>query len=126
MQSTIHKPLQKANPIRVAGETEVTAGDEVSDLAAEKPIDPADGLKWLDDNLPPKLQSIEHRNFLIADTFDITSAFLLDILQDTDEGARVSNTSVTTGNLKTMQMDSGSGKGKAVPHQPQDDEWSTF
>ena len=41
MQSTIHKPLQKANP--VTGETEIT-GDEVSDLAAENPIDPANGL----------------------------------------------------------------------------------
>jgi len=92
MQSTIHKPLRKANP--VTGGTEVS-GDEVSDLAAEDPIDPADGLKWLDDNLPPELQSIEHRNFLIADTFDITSAFLLDILGDADEGAgsSVSNTS---------------------------------
>ena len=120
MQSTIHKPLQKANP--VTSETEVSS-DEVSDLAAEDPIDPADGLKWLDDNLPPELQSIEHHNFLIADIFNITSAFLLDILRDADEGAgsSVSNTST---NLKATQMDSG--RGKAVTHQPQDDEWSTF
>ena len=45
----------------------------------------------------------------------ITSAFLLDILGDADEGAgsSVSNTST---NLKTTQMDSG--RGKAVTHQP--------
>ena len=55
----------------VALETEIS-GDEFSDLAAEDRIDPADGLQWLDDNLPPELKNIEHRNFLIADTFDIT------------------------------------------------------
>lgn len=27
-----------------------------SDLAAKDPIDPADGLEWLDDNLPPELR----------------------------------------------------------------------
>ena len=42
MQSTIHKPLRKENP--VIGETEVI-DDEVSDLTVEDPIDPADGLK---------------------------------------------------------------------------------
>ena len=122
MQSTIHKPLGKANP--VTGETEV-CGDEVSDLASEDPIDPADGLKWLDDDLPPELQNIEHHNFLIADTFDITSAFLLDILGDADEErSSVSNISQVT--TKNVQMDSGKGKAVLVIHQPQDDEWSTF
>ena len=119
MQSTIHKPIWKADPVTTGSETEVR-GDEVSDLAAEDPIYLADGLKWLDDNLPPKLQNIKHCNFLIEDTFDITSAFLLDILRD----AATSNTSLPV--AKTIQTDSGKGKATAVTHQPQDNEWSTF
>ena len=117
MQSTIHKPRKpEMNP--VALETEIS-GDEFSDLVAEDRIDPADGLQWLDDNLPPELKNIEHCNFLIADTFDITSAFLLDILGD-------ENVEANTSQAKTVQTDSGKGKAKAVSYQPQDDEWSTF
>ena len=78
-----------------------------------------DGLQWLDDNLPLELKNIEHCNFLIADTFDITSAFLLDILGD-------ENVEANTSQAKTVQTDSGKGKAKAVSYQPQDDEWSTF
>ena len=63
------------------------------------------------EHLPTSLPSSDH------------SAFLLNILGNTDEGAG-SSVSTTSTNLKTMQMDSG--RGKAVTHQPQDDKWSTF
>jgi hypothetical protein len=119
MQSTINKPIRKANP----GDATGVGSDAVSesDLAAEDPI-AVDGLQWLDDQLPPELKDMEHRNFLIADTFNITSAFLLDILQDEESQLVVST--VQGSDPKARQAESG--RGTAVAHQPQDDEWSMF
>ena len=80
----------------------------------------ADGLGWLDGDLPPELADIEHKNFLLADTFDITSSFFLDILAD--------STPTSTNSIPHDAVGPGvqGRKGKEVALKPADDEWSKF
>ena len=92
-----------------------------SDLATAEPIT-ADSLHWLDGDLPPELADIEYRNFLIADTFDITSSFLLDILADDTP----TFTNFTQPPRGTMGSATQRTEEKEVAVQPADDEWNKF